>query len=288
MRVDFVGLGRMGLPMCGRLQAAGYDVKGWDIDPAALARAAQAEIAAVSNFQEIGTRSDTVVLCLPGPDECADVIEGPAGLLEGLNADGLVINTSTIGQADAKRWADAFAANRGISYIDAPITGGEVGALDGTLTIFVGGAEASFERSRPILETFGQRIEYVGPAGTGAAIKLTNQAVYLTYCVSLAEAVAGASRAGVDPARLLDLLASSAAGDPLATGWYQRLATHERAPGFSIERAAKDISLFRELTSAESGEHPISDALLDLLQSGIDAGIGELDIAALADEKPAK
>lgn len=283
MKVGFIGLGRMGLPMAGRLVDAGHEVTGWDTDPSARERATDGSIALAQSSREIDGDTGAIILCLPGPAECAAAIDGPDGLLERAPAGSLVIDTSTVGQADALRWSDAFSA-KGKTYIDAPITGGVAGAIAGKLTVFVGGEASDVDRARPLLEALGDRVEHVGPAGSGAALKLINQAIYLAHCVALAEATATADAAGIDPARLLDLLPASVAGNPLSTGWFQILGTDNREPGFAIARAAKDVALFREIAAAAGSEQPLLQALYDRLHQGIEDGIGDRDIAALADK----
>lgn len=283
MNIYFIGLGRMGLPMASRLADAGHAVAGWDTEPSARDRAKQAGLAIATNPTEPGGNTEIVFLCLPGPEECAAVIDGPQGLLKIASANALIIDTSTVGQADAQHWASAFAAAGRGNYIDAPITGGVLAAIEGTLTIFVGGEGANFQRALPILKTLGERIAHIGPAGAGAAFKAINQAVYLTHCLALAEAVAVADAVDINIPELLDLLPATVAGMPLSSGWYQRLGADDRLPGFAIRRAAKDIALFCDLTGIGTRDYPILEAVLERLQQGIADGIGDFDIAALAD-----
>lgn len=281
--IGFIGLGRMGRPMARHLVASGAAVLGWDFQSSAMAAAVNDGVTPSSGVRDIVLGCDRVVLCLPGPAESKELIEGDEGLLKHLAPGSLVIETGTIGRDHAIRWSSAFARN-GVDYVDAPISGGEAGAENGSLSIYVGGPATAFERARQILEIFGNRVEHVGPPGAGATVKLINQGIYLTYCVSLAEACATATAAGIAPERLIDLLGSSVSAQPLSTDWHVRLSTGDRTPGFSVERAAKDVKLFREMEAATGGNGPLSAALEGMLRKAVENGLGPMDISVLADK----
>jgi len=208
MKVGFIGLGKMGHPMAANILKAGYELTihderceaGHDLDAAGAAW--------VDTPQEVAARSDVLLTSLPNPEVTEEVVLGDEGAFAGLGRGATYIDTST-NPPSLMRKISGIGKERGIHVLDAPISGGIVGARDATLTIFVGGLEEDLERVRPVLQTIGRKIVYMGPAGSGNAIKLINNLMLFVNYVGACEGVAMGARAGIDPRLLLDVITPS-------------------------------------------------------------------------------
>jgi 3-hydroxyisobutyrate dehydrogenase len=249
MKVGFIGLGRMGAPMCGNILAAGHDLLIHDVRPEAAAGLLAAGAAWAGSAREAAADRDVVITMLPGPSQVADVLAGPAGLLNALPAGAIWMDMSTSVPAVADKVRDA-ARSRGAAVLDAPVSGGVTGARAGTLQIFVGAAAGDYQRVRPLLAAMGdtERILHVGPPGTGYTVKLMINLLWFAHLTITAEVLTVGVRAGVDPAVLRrSLLASAAASHFLE---YDVLSVLERGDfdnSFVLALACKDLGLAVDL-----------------------------------------
>jgi 3-hydroxyisobutyrate dehydrogenase-like beta-hydroxyacid dehydrogenase len=245
MKVGFIGLGKMGHPMAANILKAGYEVTIQDVRREAGHDLEAAGAGWVDTPHEVAARSDVLLTSLPGPEVAEEVALGDEGVFAGLAKGATYIDTGTNPPSFMRRIA-GIGQERGIHVLDAPISGGIVGARDATLTIFVGGVEEDLERVRPVLETIGRKIVYMGPAGSGNAIKLINNLMMFVNYVGACEGVALGARAGIDPRRLLDVITPSMGQSRI---FERALAAFldEEAIGGTTDLAVKDMRMGVEL-----------------------------------------
>jgi 3-hydroxyisobutyrate dehydrogenase len=249
MKVGFIGLGRMGAPMCGNILAAGHDLLVHDVRPEAAAGLLAAGAAWAGSAREAGADRDVVITMLPGPSQVGEVLPGPSGLLAGLPAGAIWIDMSTSVPAVADT-VRSLAGSRGIALLDAPVSGGVTGARDGTLQIFVGAAAEDYQRVRPLLAVLGdpERILHAGPPGAGYTVKLMINLLWFAQLTITAEVLTIGVRAGVDPAVLRQsLLASAAASHFLEHDVLSVLERGDFDDSFVLALACKDLGLAVDL-----------------------------------------
>ncbi len=279
-RIGFIGLGIMGKPMAGHLLRAGYPLTVLDIVQTAQDELVAAGARAGTSPQEVAAQSDVVITMLPDSPEVEQVILGKQGVLEGLRAGALVIDMSTILPSTARKVAAAARA-RGADALDAPVSGGEVGAKNATLTIMVGGAPAAFERAKPILEKMGKNITLVGEAGAGQITKAANQIIVGVTIAAVSEALLLAAKAGVDPAKVREALMGGFASSRILELHGNRMIQRAFAPGFKIRLHRKDMNIVLN-TARELGlSLPMSAHVAELMNGLIAHGGAELDHSAL-------
>ena len=247
--VGFIGLGIMGLPMARNLLRAGFPVIAWNrtVSKVALAEGAQA----ATSPADVAARADIVVVCVTATADVEAVIEGDAGALEGLRPGAIVIDMSTI-SPDVTRRLAARIRERGGDYLDAPVSGGEQGAINGTLSIMVGGEASTLERARPVFEAMGQRITLCGPVGAGQTVKLCNQIAVCLNNLAMAEALVFCQQSGVDPAVMIEAISAGAAGSWQISNLAAKIVARDFAPGFKVSLQQKDLRLALE---AADGVH---------------------------------
>ena len=250
-RIGFIGLGIMGRPMARNLRAAGYELTVWNrsrpgIDALVAEGAAEAE-----GPRAVAERSDVVITILGDSPDTERVALGEGGLIEGAH-DGLVhIDMSTISPAVTQRIAERYAP-AGVELIDAPVSGGEQGAINGTLSIMAGGKRAVFEHCRPLFEVMGKTAVYCGPSGAGQVVKLCNQVVVGLNNLAMAEALVLAKKAGVDPATMVEAVSAGAGASWALQNLAPKVLQGDFAPGFKIWQQQKDLRLALELANQSS------------------------------------
>lgn len=257
----FVGMGRMGQPMARRILAAGIPLTITDVDVRRTQSLVEAGATVSSDAAGVASNAGIVITCVPGPLEVDAVYFGADGLLAAARPGTIFLEMSTIGVALSRR-IGAACAERGLRYLDAPISGGVEGALAGTLTVMAGGDAAALDEVGPLLACFADRVVHVGPIGAGHFTKLINQVVYLGYVALVCEATAAADAYGIARAELIDVLRHSIGGQPLATNWEERLLSGDRTPGFQLARALKDLRLGAAAYGDIAFEGPIFGAAL--------------------------
>ena len=249
MNVGFIGTGTMGLPMVGNLVKKGFAVVAYDAVPAALQGAARLGAAAGVSSADVAKRSDLVVTMLPSSSHVEAVYLGPGGVRETIAAGRLCVDMSTIDPAVSRRVAAAL-AERGVRFIDAPVSGGVPRATDGTLAIMVGGETKDVEEARPVLSAMGANIIHVGAVGSGEVAKLCNNLIAGVAAVAVSEAFRIAEGFGVDPKVLTDVISKSSGHTwvmehmhPVAGIVPKAASTNDYAPGFMTDLMAKDLGL---------------------------------------------
>lgn len=279
LSIGFIGLGVMGRPMALRLLDAGNQLIVVSRTGAATAELLRRGAIEAATPADVAAKSDAVITMLPDTPDVENVaIAG--GILEALPAGGLFIDMSTIAPHLARTIA-SIATSRGIDALDAPVSGGETGAKEGTLSIMVGGAVQVFERAQPIFSVLGKRIVHVGTAGAGQVAKAANQVIVAGTIAAVAEALSLAARAGVDPARVREALQGGFADSRILQVHGQRMLDRNFQPGFRINLQAKDIRLALDLAREVNVPLRLTPVVARLLDDVIAAGGGDLDHAGL-------
>lgn len=240
--IGFIGLGIMGRPMAGHLQAAGhrlYLVKHRSPLPAELLEGGAVEC---GSCKEVAQQADIVITLVPDTPDVEAVLFGSDGVSAGLSPGKLVIDMSSISPIETKALASHI-GKQGCDYLDAPVSGGEVGAKAATLTIMVGGTDAAFARAKPLFELMGKNITLVGDSGAGQTCKVANQIVVALTIEAVAEALLFSSKAGVDPARVRQALMGGFAGSKILEVHGERMIKRTFEPGFRIALHQKDLNL---------------------------------------------
>ncbi|MDP9411971.1 MAG: 2-hydroxy-3-oxopropionate reductase [Actinomycetota bacterium] len=252
-RVGFVGLGIMGLPMARNLMAAGYGLAVFNRTrrkAEELAAGGRAEVA--ESPGELARECDVVITMLPGPPEVRAVFAGEGGLLQGARRGTLLVDMSTSSPDLARELAQA-ARRRGIGMLDAPVSGGDVGAEEGTLSIMAGGEEKDFQRAKPLFEAMGETITHVGESGAGQLTKAANQIVVALVIEAVAEALVLGSKAGVAPEKVVEVLSGGLAANKVMEVKREKLLNHDFTPGGKVESHHKDLGI----ALAASREHGV-------------------------------
>jgi 2-hydroxy-3-oxopropionate reductase len=278
--VGFIGLGVMGMPMAKNLLAAGYPVVGYNRSPGKLRAFAEVGGAAAANVAEVAGRSDLVITNLPDTPDVESVLLGENGVLEGLAPGGVVVDVSTI-RPDAARRIAEVAAERGIGALDAPVSGGEQGAVAGTLSIMVGGNPETFASALPVLQAMGKTIVHVGPPGSGQTVKAANQLIVAAHLGVLAEALTLLEALDVDTEAAVRVLGGGLAGSRVLDLKAEQMRTSRFEPGFRVALHHKDLGI--ALTTArEAGVvTPLSALAAQEIAGLLAQGDGDLDHSAV-------
>src|SRR5215217_7824923 len=238
--VGFIGLGIMGKPMAENLIEAGYDLVVYN---RTREKAEELEGAMVAGSpKEVAQRSDIIITMLPDSPQVDEVLAGEDGVFEGVDEGNLIVDMSTISPVFTEELSEQ-ARERGASMLDAPVSGGDVGAIDGTLSIMVGGGEEDFERALPLFEVMGDTVIHVGPVGTGQVVKAANQIVVALTIEAVSEALVLGSKAGVSPEKILDVLGGGLAGNKVMEIKREKMLDHSFDPGFRVELHHKDLGI---------------------------------------------
>ncbi len=247
-RIGFVGLGIMGAPMAQHLIQAGHQlyVHTRSKVPEAIS---QTSAHACASAQEVAQHADIIITMLPDTPDVEKVLFGPSGIAAGLSAGKVVVDMSSISPMATKTFAQSIEA-LGCQYLDAPVSGGEVGARNATLTIMVGGPQSAFDRVKPLFELMGKNITLIGGNGDGQTAKVANQIIVALNIEAVAEALLFAAKAGADPAKVRQALMGGFAASRILEVHGERMIKRTFDPGFRIELHQKDLNL--ALSSARS------------------------------------
>ncbi|MFG1621670.1 2-hydroxy-3-oxopropionate reductase [Kribbella sp. NPDC049227] len=273
MRIGFIGLGVMGRPMVDNLIAAGHEL---------FVHRGRTDVGAqvCGSGQEVAERSDIVILMVPDTPDVESALFAPAGVAAGLQEGSLVIDMSSISPTATVGFA-ARIEELGCAYLDAPVSGGEVGARDATLTIMVGGRPEVFERARPIFATLGKNITLIGGSGAGQTAKVANQIVVALTIEAVAEALLFAQAAGADPAVVREALMGGFASSRILELHGERMVKQTFEPGFRIRLHRKDLGLAVQAAAELDLALPNTAAAQQLMNAAIADGDGDLDHSAL-------
>ena len=241
-RIGWIGTGVMGASMCGHLLAAGHPTTVCTRTPAKADGLVARGATRAGSPREVAEASDVVFVMVGFPADVRDVVLGARGILAGAPGGGLLVDMTTSDPALARE-IEVAASARGVGALDAPVSGGDVGAREARLSIMVGGRREDFERARPLFERMGRTIVHQGAAGAGQQAKLVNQVLVASGMVGICEALLFATRAGLDPDAVLASVSGGAAGSWALSNLGPRILRRDFAPGFFVEHFVKDLGL---------------------------------------------
>jgi len=280
LTIGFIGLGIMGRPMAGHLLKAGYPLVVHDLNRQAVAALVAAGAAEAFSPREVAARSDVIITMLPDSPDVEAVALGPDGLIEGVRPGVLYADMSTIAPTAAVKVAHALAA-KGVRCLDAPVSGGEVGAINATLSIMVGGAEDDFAAMRPIFEKLGKTITLCGPNGAGQIVKACNQIQVALNILGMAEALVLGAKAGVDPAIIHKVLSGGYAQSRVADVRGPKVIQGDFQPGFKARFHFKDLNIILKTGNDYGVPLPVTSLVHELFAALLAAGGGDLDHTAV-------
>ncbi len=285
MKVGFIGIGTMGRPMTLNLLKAGHSVTVYARQPQkpAVQEVLAAGACLAGSPSEVARAAEVVITMVPTSQDVEELVTGPQGILAGAHSDLVLIDMSTIAPATSRRLA-RLAAEHGLHFLDAPVSGGSQGAIAGTLAIMVGGERAIFERVRPLLEALGkpERIFYVGPSGSGEVVKLVNNLLAGAIAAATAEALVLGVKAGADVEMMARIISvSTGANWQLANQFPARAFNGSFQPGFMTDLLHKDLGLALELGAQYQAPLPLTALTRQLYEMSRAEGYGREDYTAL-------
>ncbi len=279
--IGFIGLGIMGKPMASNLVRAGYRVIALNRSRGPVDEIVALGATTAATPRDVAAQSDVVITMLPDSPDVEAVALGDDGILAGIRTGALWIDMSTIAPTTTKRVAEQL-ASRGATSLDAPVSGGEKGAIDATLSIMVGGGDAAFERAKPIFEALGKNIVHVGELGAGQVTKACNQIVVGVTIEAVAEALSLARASGVDPVKVRAALLGGFAQSKILEVHGQRMIDRAFTPGFKSKLHRKDMNIAANAGDERGLDLGAAKLVRERFDALIDRGQGELDHSALA------
>jgi 2-hydroxy-3-oxopropionate reductase len=280
--VGLIGLGQMGGRMAKRFHLAGWRVVGWDPFAPAVAATATEGFEAADDPAAVAAAAPIVITSLPDIGALRAVALGDGGIATAGHAGRLIVDTTTL-TPDQARDICSELTDRGVGFLDAPVSGGTAGAEKGTLGIMVGGEPALFERARPALDVIGSTVVHCGPSGSGQIMKALNQLIVVATLAAVGEALALARAAHVDPGLARAIMLAGYAASPVLDNGGGRMISRDFAPGGKAAYNLKDIAALSELSAACGVPIPVFDAAAEYIKALVAAGGGDLDHAAIID-----
>ena len=275
--VGFIGLGLMGQPMCLRLVQAGFTTTVWNRTQTKIQTLVDAGASAASSPAEVAANSDVVFLCLTDDAAVTEIVFGERGLVSG-NPPQAIVDFSTIGLKAARSFGAKLKDSHGVTYIDAPVTGGVVGAEKGALTMFAGGEAAAVEGIMNILKHMATDIIYMGDCGTGQVTKICNQVMVMTTMVTMAEMIKLAENGGVASQSLPEIFSSGFGNSRILEVFGVQMASRDTTLTGKLKVAQKDLDLILSLGRDTATSLPMSGIATQMVRLAIDRGLGEDDI----------
>mgnify|MGYP001593525079 FL=1 len=279
-RIGFIGLGIMGRPMALNLRNAGHALWVYGRRPETMKPLTAAGATACSSPKDVAANADMIFICVSDTPDVEQVILGEHGLVQGARAGSVVVDMSTISPAATRRFVEEL-KKRGADMLDAPVSGGEVGAINATLSIMVGGKPEVFARVQPLFAAMGKNIVHVGDHGAGQVAKACNQVVVAVTIEAVAEALTFARKNGVDPAKVRAALMGGFAGSKILEVHGQRMLDNDFKPGFKVKLHQKDLKIVMDDAHKLGLALPGAALVAQHLNALMGAGDGELDSAAI-------
>jgi 2-hydroxy-3-oxopropionate reductase len=279
-KIGFIGLGIMGKPMSKNLLRAGYPLLIYDIVPAALDEIVRAGAEKATSPKDVAARTDVIITMLPNSPHVKEVVLGKNGIIEGARPGSILIDMSSIAPLVSREIA-AKLAEKKIRMLDAPVSGGEPKAIDGTLSIMVGGSKADFDESLPLLKVMGASVVLCGEIGAGNVTKLANQIVVAANIAAVSEALVLAAKAGVNPDLVHQAIRGGLAGSTVMDAKAPMMMDRNFKPGFRINLHIKDLNNVLETARGIDVPTPLTDEIMAMMQSLKDEGMGDADHSAL-------
>ncbi|MFJ6774181.1 2-hydroxy-3-oxopropionate reductase [Kitasatospora sp. NPDC091257] len=279
-KIAFIGLGIMGSPMAANLVRAGHHVTGFNLTRPPIDALVAAGGHGATSIADAVKDAEVVITMVPADPQVEQVVLGEGGVVENAAPGALVIDMSSITPQTSIK-VEAAAGEKGVRTLDAPVSGGEAGAVEAVLSIMVGGAAEDFAEARPLFDALGTTVVHVGPAGAGQTVKAANQLIVAVNIQVLAEAVVFLENAGVDLAAALDVLGGGLAGSTVLNRKKANMLNREFAPGFRIDLHHKDMGIVTDAARAVGAALPVGAVVAQLVASARADGDGSLDHSAL-------
>ncbi len=279
-KIGFVGLGIMGKPMSKNLLKAGYSLVVFDVNQAPVQELVAAGAEAATSPREVAEKCDIVITMVPNSPHVKAAVLGANGVIEGARPGSLVVDMSSIDPMVSKEVGAALAA-KGIWFLDAPVSGGEPKAIDGTLSIMVGGRQEDFDRAEPILKCVGASVVRCGDIGAGNVTKLANQIIVALNIAALSEALVLATKAGVDPELVYKAIRGGLAGSTVMEAKAPLALARKFNPGFRINLHIKDLANALDAGASVGVPLPLTAQVMQTLQALKADGMGDLDHGAI-------
>ena len=268
------------MPMARNLMDSGYELTVHNRSPEKAEELGKEGAAVAATPREVAENSDVVITMLPDSPQVREVVAGEVGVLEGISEGALLIDMSTISPVVTEELAEAL-QEKGASMLDAPVSGGDVGAIEGTLSIMVGGEQADFQRAKPLFEAMGKTITHVGPTGAGQVTKAANQVVVALTIEAVSEALVLGSAGGVSPEKILEVLSGGLASNKVMEVKREKFLSHTFEPGFRSELHHKDLGIALAAGREYGVVMPATAVVYQLFEALMTRGRGGWDHSAL-------
>ena len=279
-KIGFIGLGIMGKPMSRNLLKAGYPLLVYDIVPAVLEEIVRAGAEKGASPKDVAAKTGVIITMLPNSPHVKEVVLGKNGIIEAAQPGSIIIDMSSISPLVSREIA-AKLAEKKIRMLDAPVSGGEPKAIDGTLSIMVGGSKADFDEYLPLLKVMGASVVLCGEIGAGNVTKLANQIVVAANIAAVSEALVLAAKAGVNPDLVYQAIRGGLAGSTVMDAKAPMMMNRNFKPGFRINLHIKDLNNVQETASGIHMPTPLTDKVMEMMKSLKDEGMGDADHSAL-------
>ena len=266
MKIGFIGLGIMGKPMALNLHRAGYDLIAYDIIDSSLKVLTDSGVKAAGSIKELTKAADIIITMLPNSPQVKEVIAGEDGILQEITSGKIVIDMSSIAPLVSQEMS-ALLAEKGVNFIDAPVSGGEPKAVDGTLAIMAGGDEKTFNKVKDILKVMGSSVILVGDTGSGNVTKLANQIIVALNIAAVSEAMVLATKAGVNPESVFNAIKGGLAGSTVLNAKMPLILEGNFKPGFRIELHIKDLMNALDTAHAIGVPIPLTSNVMEIMQA---------------------
>lgn len=279
-KVGFIGLGIMGKPMAGHLLDAGYELIVHNRSRDAVDELVGKGATSACSGKAVAEQSDIVITMLPDSPDVESVALGAGGIVEGASEGMIFVDMSTIAPSTAVQVGDAL-AEKGVRSLDAPVSGGDIGAQNATLSIMVGGDEEAFDTVKPLFDVMGQNAVLCGPLGAGQTVKACNQVLVAVTIAGVSEALTMGAKAGVDPLKIVQVLSGGLARCGVLENRGERMVNGDFDPGFRIRLHYKDLNIIQKTSNDFGVPLPVTSEVFELFKTAMVKGRGELDHSGL-------
>ncbi|MYC16025.1 MAG: 2-hydroxy-3-oxopropionate reductase [Gemmatimonadetes bacterium] len=279
-KIGFIGLGIMGKPMAGHLIDAGYELVVHNRNRDAVDELVGKGAAEAHSGKEVAAQSDIVITMLPDSPDVESVALGEGGIIEGAHEGLIFVDMSTIAPSVTTQVGEVL-AEKGVQSLDAPVSGGDIGAQNATLSIMVGGAEDTFNTVKPLFDVMGQSAILCGPLGAGQTVKACNQILVAVTIAGVSEALTMGTKAGVDPIKIVQVLSGGLARCGVLENRGERMVNGDFDPGFRIRLHYKDLNIIQKTSNDFGVPLPVTSEVFELFKTAMIKGRGELDHSGL-------